>query len=32
MGGWMNKDNTKTQNSRGEIQEGGIISQGAVTI
>jgi len=27
----MNKDDTERQSSRGEIQEGGIISQAAVT-
>lgn len=31
MGGWTNKDDTETQSSTSEIQEGGIISQGAVT-
>lgn len=31
MVGWTNKDDTETQSSRGETQEGGIISQGAVT-
>lgn len=31
MGEWTNKDDTETQSSRGEIQEGGVISQGIVT-